>query len=182
MGRRIRRLGAARRVAADDGGRPPGRATRVRVDLAVRPLPDGPAADRRDHLRVVHVAVRAGGADRARPARPHRHLHRVPQPGADGQDDLDDGHHQRRADGARHRRRLEARRVAGLRLRLPRDQGTSGAPRQRPGGDHPHARGRQAPARLVRGHAIPRSATRSTSPSRSSSRASRSWSAATGRT
>jgi alkanesulfonate monooxygenase SsuD/methylene tetrahydromethanopterin reductase-like flavin-dependent oxidoreductase (luciferase family) len=24
------------------------------IDLAVRPLPDGPAADRRDHLRVVH--------------------------------------------------------------------------------------------------------------------------------
>ena len=44
------------------------------------------------------------------------------------------------------------------------------------------ARGRQAPARDVRGPATPRSATRSTSPSRSSSRASRSWSAATGRT
>ncbi len=53
---------------------------------------------------------------------------------------------------------------------------------ERPGGDHPHARGRQAPARVVRGHATPRSAMRSTSPSRSSSRASRSWSAATDRT
>ena len=39
-------------------------------------------------------------------------LHRVPQPGPDGQDDLDDGRHQRRPDGARDRRRLEARRVA----------------------------------------------------------------------
>ena len=58
----------------------------------------------------------------AGPARPRRHLHGVPQPGPDGQDDLDDGHHQRRPDGARHRRRLEARRVARLRLRLPRDE------------------------------------------------------------
>ena len=39
-----------------------GGAARVRVDLAVRPLPDRPAPDRRDHVRVVHVAGRAGGA------------------------------------------------------------------------------------------------------------------------
>ena len=65
---------------------------------------------------------------------------------------------------------------------FPETQGAAGAPRRRPRGDHPDARGRPAPARHVRGHATPRSATRSTSPSRSSSRASRSWSAATDRT
>ncbi len=43
-------------------------------------------------------------------------------------------------------------------------------------------RRRQAPARDLRGPLRARSATRSTSPSRSSSRACRSWSAATGRT
>ena len=116
------------------------------------------------------------------PARPHRHLHRVPQPGAHGQDDLDDGFDQRRPDGARDRRRLEARRMARLRLRLPRDEGAAGPARRRPRGHHPDARRRQAPARDLRGPATPRSATRSTSPSRSSSRASRSWSVATGRT
>ena len=126
--------------------------------------------------------VGAGRADRAGPARPHRHLHRVPQPGAHGQDDLDDGLDQRRADGARDRRRLEARRVARLRLRLPGDEGAAGAPRRRPRGHHPDARRRPARARDVRGRARAAFATRSTSPSRSSSRASRSWSAATGRT
>ena len=123
---------AARRVAANDRGRPPGRPARVRVDLAVRPLPHRPAADRRDHLRVVHLAGGAGRDDRAGPPRPHRHLHRLPQPGADGQDDLDDGLDQRRPDGARDRRRLEARRVAGLRLRLPGDEGAAGTPGRRP--------------------------------------------------
>ena len=127
---------AARRLAADDRGRPAGRAARLRVDLAVRPFPHGPPPDRRDHLRVVHDAVRPGRADRARPPRPHRHLHRVPQPGPHGQDDLDDGHDQRRPDGARHRRRLEARRVAGLRLRLPGDEGAAGPAGRRPRGHH----------------------------------------------
>ncbi len=137
LDRRVRRLGSARRVAADDRGRPPGGAARLRIDLAVRPFPHGPAADRRDHLRVVHLAGGAGGADRARPARAHRHLHGVPQPGPDGQDDLDDGLDQRRPDGARHRRRLEARRVARLRLRLPRDEGAAGAAGRRPRASSP---------------------------------------------
>ena len=173
---------AARCVAPDDGGGEAGRRARVRCDLAVRPLPHRPPPDRRDHVRVVHVALGAGGADDARPARPHRHLHRVPQPGAHRQDDLDDGFHQRRPDGARDRGRLEARRVAGLRLRLPRDEGAAGPARRRPRGHRRDAGGRQAPARDVRRPRTPRSATRATSPSRSSSRACRSWSAATGRT
>ena len=53
-----------------------------------------------------------------------------------------------------HRRRLEARRMARLRLRLPRDEGAAGAPRRRPRRDHRDARGRQAPARDVRGHVL----------------------------
>ena len=160
----------------------PGRAARVRVDLAVRPLPHRPATDRRDHLRVVHVAGRAGRPDDAGPPRPHRHLHRVPQPGPDGQDDLDDGHDQRRPDGARDRRRLEARRVAGLRLRVPRDARAPGPARRRPRGHRPDARRRQARPRHLRRPLRRGPATRSTSRSRSSGRASRSWSAATGRT
>ena len=51
---RIRRLGPARCLAPDDRGRPAGRAARLRVDLAVRPFPHDPPADRRDHLRIVH--------------------------------------------------------------------------------------------------------------------------------
>ena len=83
---------AARGLASERAdARPAGGPPRVRVDLAVRPLPHGSAPDRRDHLRVVHVAGGPGRGDRARPTRPHRHLHGVPQPGADGQDDLDDG-------------------------------------------------------------------------------------------
>ena len=81
-----------------------------------------------------------------------------------------------------HRRRLEARRVARLRLRLPRDEGAAGPPARRPRRHHRDARGRPAPARHVRGPSTQRSATRATSRSRSSSRASRSWSAATART
>ena len=169
---RVRRLGPARRVAADRRGRPAGRPARLRVDLAVRPLPHGPPPDRRDHVRVVHDAVGAGGADRAGPARPHRHLHRVPQPGAHGQDDLDDGRHQRRPDGARDRRRLEARRVARLRLRLPRDA-ASGWPasattsrsstamlarRQAPARDRSRARYAQRPRRDQRPEADPAAA------------------------
>ena len=182
LGRRVRRLGSARRLAADDRGRAAGRPARLRVDLAVRPLPHRAPPDRRDHVRVVHVAGGARRADRAGPARPRRHLHRVPQPGPHREDDLDDGLDQRRPDGPRHRGRLEARRVARLRLRLPRDEGAAGPARRRPRGHHRDARRRQAPARDVRGQATRRSATRSTSRSRSSSRGCRSWSAATGRT
>ena len=42
------------------------------------------------------------------PPRTHRHLHRVPEPGTHGQDDLDDGHDQRRSHGARDRGGVEA--------------------------------------------------------------------------
>ena len=132
------------------GRRAAGRAARLRVDLAVRPLPHGPPPDRRDHVRVVHRAVGAGRPDDARAARPHRHLHRVPQPGPDGQDDLDDGHDQRRPDGARDRRRLEAGRVAGLRLRVPRDARAARPARRRPRGHRPDARRRPARPRHVR--------------------------------
>ena len=130
LGRRVRRLGPARRLAAHDRGRAGSRSARVRVHLAVRPFPHRSAPDRRDHVRVVHLAVGAGRGDRARPARARRDLHGVSEPGPHREDDLHDGLHQRRPDGARDRGRLEARRVAGLRLRLPRDQGTPGAARR----------------------------------------------------
>ena len=45
-----------------------GRAARLRVAVGLRPLPHGPGPDRRDHVRVVLGARRAGGAHRARPA------------------------------------------------------------------------------------------------------------------
>ena len=90
--------------------------------------------------------------------------------------------HQRRPDGARHRRRLEAGRVAGVRLRLPGDAerlarlgDDLGVITAMLAGDkHQHA--------TYEGRVRAASATRSTSPSRSSSRACRSWSAATART
>ena len=106
-----------------------------------------------------------------RPPRPHRHLHRVPEPGTHGQDDLDDGHDQRRPDGARDRGRLEARRVARLRLRLPRDAGAPRPARRRPRGHH--ARCWRATSTSTRRSRVSTraSATRSTSRSRSSGRA-----------
>ena len=173
LDRRVRRLGSHQGLAADGRRRAPGGPARVRVDLAVRPLHDGPPPDRRDHVRVVHVARRPGRGHRARPPRSHRDLHRVPEPGPDGQDDLDDGHDQRRPDGPRDRRRLEAGRVAVVRLRLPRDERAAGEARRRPRGDHPDARRRPARARDLRGPIRDRARTRSTSPSRSSGRASR---------
>ena len=57
--------------------------------------------------------------DRAGPPRPHGRVHRVPQPGPDREAVVDDRRHLRRPLRARHRRRLEGGRVAGLRLRLP---------------------------------------------------------------
>ena len=116
------------------------------------------------------------------PARPRGDLHGVPQPGAHGQDDLDDGRDQRRPHGAGHRGRLEARRVGRLRLRVPRDARAAGAARGRPRGGEPDDGGRRARARDVRRALLARSPMRATCPSRSSDRASRSWSAATGQT
>ena len=49
-------------------------------------------------------------------------------PAADGQDDRHPRRHQRRPDGARHRRRLEGGRVARVRLRLSRYQDAPGHP------------------------------------------------------
>ena len=178
---RVRRTRAAGRLAALGRRRAAGRAARVRVDLAVRPLPHDPAPDGRDHLRVVHGPIRTRRADEPRPDRPHRHLHGVPQPGPHRQDDLDHGRHQRRAHGAGHRRRLEARRVAGVRLRLPGDaerlarlaDDLEVITRMLAGDRHEHA--------TYEG-AYGRSGTRSTSPSPSSSHGCRSWSAATART
>ena len=171
--------GLGRSVAAGPAG---GRA-RLRVDLGVRPLPHRPAADRRDHLRVVHDAVRAGRRDEPGPARPHRHLHGVPQPGADGQDDL-----------APWTSSAAAGWSSGIGAGWKRDEWDAygyGFPETR----ERLARladdlevvtrmmdGRPAPARDLRGHATRASRTRATCPSRSSSRASRSWSAATGPT
>ena len=157
LGRRVRRLAAARRMASDDRRRAAGREARVRVALAVRSLPHGPAPDRRDHLRVVHHALGAGGADQPGPTGARRHLHGIPQPGPDGQDDFDDGFDQWRADGPRYRGGLETRRVACLRLRLSRDEGATRATRRRPGGHPGDARGRQAPARHVRRPLLARS-------------------------
>ena len=72
----------------------------------------------------------------ARPARPHGHLHGVPQPGAHGQDVVDDRRDQRRPLRARHRGRLEGGGVAGLRLRLPDARRADGGARRPPRG-HP---------------------------------------------
>ena len=64
------------------------------------------------------LAALAMATERVR-TRAHGRVHRLPQPGADGQDVVDHRRHQRRPLRARHRRRLEGGRVAGLRLRLP---------------------------------------------------------------
>ena len=85
-------------------------------------------------------------ADRARPPRPHGRLHRVPQPRADRQDVLDHRRHQRRPVRARHRRRLEGRGVARLRLRLPDARRADGGPRRPPRGHHPRCSRRGGPA------------------------------------
>ena len=132
-----------RRLGPHDRARAAGRGARLRVAVGLRPLPHRPAADRRDHLRVVLRPVRAGDGDRARPARPHGHLHRVPQPRPHRQDGLDDRRHQRRPLRARHRRRLEGRGVAGLRLRLPDHRRADGRAR-RPPRDHPRDARRRA--------------------------------------
>ena len=95
-----------------------------------------PAPDRRDRLRALHGALGAGRPDPARAPRPSRHLHGLPQPRADGQDDLHARHHQRRAGGARHRRRLEARGVARLRLSVPLDPRAPGRAGRPPRGHH----------------------------------------------
>ena len=84
----------------------------------------------------------------------------LPQPGRDGQDGLDDRRHQRRPLRARHRGRLEGRRVAGLRLRLPAARRADRRLRRPPRGHHPDVR---PGPRHVRGRARQRDATRSTS-------------------
>ncbi len=96
------------------------------------------------------MLVGAGRGHDPGPARARRDLHRVPEPRPDGQDDLDDGRHQRRPDGARDRRRLEARRVGRLRLRVPGDARAAGSPGRRPRGREPDDGRRQAPARDLR--------------------------------
>ena len=182
LGRRVRRLGAARRVAADDRGRPR------------RPTGSGfESIWLFDHFHTVprptdeitfesFTSLAALAAhDAARAARPHRHLHRVPQPGPDGEDDLDDGHDQRRPDGPR--------------ASAPAGSATSGwptataSPRRRSGWPGSATTSGSSPrcwpatsTRTRRSRARTRSVrdARSTSPSRSSSRACRSWSAATG--
>ena len=114
----------------------------LRVDLDQRPLPGRPAAHRCAHLRTVRGADGPGHGDPAGPPRPPRAGGRVPERCADGQDDLDPRRRQRRPDRARHRRRLEGGRVAGLRVRVPRAR-PSGWPswrttsRSSPGCSHP---------------------------------------------
>ena len=95
-----------------------------------------PAPDRGDHVRVVLRPVRDRDGDRARPPRPHGRLHRVPEPGAHGEAVVHDRRHQRRPVRARHRCRLEGRRVAGVRLRLPDDRRADGRVRRPPRGHH----------------------------------------------
>ena len=93
--------------------------------------------------RGVHADERAGGVDRAHPARHAGALRRLSQPGADGEDGGDARRAERRAPGARLRRRLARGGVPRLRLRVParrdahRDDG-GGA------GDHHGAVGRRA--------------------------------------
>ena len=118
------------------------RGPRLRGAVGLRSLPHGPAADRRDHVRVVHGPVGPGHGDDARPARPHGHLHRLPQPRPHGQDVVDHRRHQRRSLRARHRRRLEGGGVAGLRLRLPDHRRADGRPRRQPRGHPRDARAR----------------------------------------
>ena len=110
---------------AHDRARRAGRGPGLRVPVGLRPLPHRARPDRRDHVRVVLGAGGAGDGHRARAPRPHGRLHRLPEPGPDGQDGLDDRRHLRRAVRAGHRCRLEGRRVDGVRLRLP-DPSASG--------------------------------------------------------
>ena len=141
---------ASARQEVTDAGRVDGAAGlegRVRR-LATRPTPGrGPSSSRMqaealgfeslwvfDHFHTVpdptdeitfesfSMLDGPGDGDEARPPRPHGRLHGVPQPGPDGQAGLDARRHQRRPVRARDRRRLEGRRVAGLRLRLPDDR------------------------------------------------------------
>ena len=133
---RVRRLGPGRGVGADRRAGPGRRTPRLRVDLGLRPLPHGPAAGRGDDPRVVLDDHRPGDGDRAGPARPHGGLHRLPQPRPDREALVDDRCHLRRPLRARHRRRLEGGRVAGLRLRVPAAGRTARRPR-RPPPDHP---------------------------------------------
>ena len=109
---------------------------------------------------------------------PHGRLHGLPEPGADGEAVLDHRRHQRRPLRARHRRRLEGGRVAGVRLRLPAARRAPRRPRRSPRGHQRDVRARAAPRSRV---ATRTSAARSTSRAASRSRASRSSSAATGR-
>ena len=155
---------------------PPGRGARLRIALGVRPLPHGPRADRRVTFESFSVLAALAMAHLACPPRPHGRLHRVPQPRPHGEAVLDPRRHQRRPVRAGHRRRLEGGRVAGIRLRLPADRRADGCLRRPPRGHHSDARARP---RDLRGPRTPTSATRSTCRRVSSSRGSRSSSAAT---
>ena len=64
------------------------------------------------------------------------------EPGPHREDGVDDRRHQRRPVRARHRRRLEGRGVAGLRLRLSDDRRTDARAGRQPRGDPRHARAR----------------------------------------
>ena len=175
---RVRRVGAGRGLGSDGRALGAGGGARVRVAVGLRSLPHGPAPDRGDHVRVVLRPVRDRDGDRARAPRPHGRVHRVPEPGPDREALVDDRRHQRRPVRARDRRRLEGRRVAGVRLRLPDDRGADGRVRRPPRGHHRDVRGRAGRATRA---STPTSAAPSTSRRASSHRGSRSSSAATGR-
>ena len=150
---RIRRLAAGGRVGPHDPARRAGRSARLRVPVGVRSLPHGARAERRDDVRVVRRPRRAGSQHRARPARPHGRVHGIPQSGADGQAIVDHRRHQRRSLRAGHRRRLEGRRVARVRLRLPAAGRTARRLRRPPRGHHRDVR---AGTRHARGSLRPR--------------------------
>ena len=150
---RLRRLAAGRRLGTHGRAGTAGRGARLRVAVGLRPLPHRAGADRRDHVRVVLGARGAGDGDDARAARAHGRLHRLPQPGAHGQAVIDARRHQRRPVRAGHRRRLEGRRVARLRLRLPVAGRPHGGARRPPRGHQRDARARPLD---VRGSLRPR--------------------------
>ena len=153
---------------------------RVRVALGLRPLPHrARSRPTRSPSSRSRSWPRWRWSTEPRPARPHGRLHGVPQPGPDGQAGLDHRRHQRRPVRARHRRRLEGGRVAGLRLRLP-DRSASGWP---PSATISRSsRGCSRPAgRPYRGRLRPRPRRDQRARRASSSRASRSSSAATAR-
>ena len=109
--------------------------------------------------------------------RPHGRRQHVPQPGAGGEDGDDPRSHQRRAGGARHRRRLVRDRAPRLRVRVRRLARRAAALAGRGGADHArHARRRAS--RRARGTTRP---TRSSTCRRRSSSACRSWSVAAAR-